>query len=899
MTHQPSQRCCEPAGPCIDRRTLFALCGGAAASAMFPLSAAVAGPFEAEEFEKLIPADKKFSREWLDSLVARGKPETFSGSDLKYIGMPIGGIGAGCLYLGGDGRLWLWDVFNQVAEGVGNKTATYKGQAIGPRDGALYVEPLDQLRPVDQGFAIRLKSSAEEKTIPLDRNGFSDVAFTGEYPIATVAYRDASLPVTAELEAFSPFLPLNADDSSLPATVMNFTLKNISDKPVEATLAGWLENAVCLQHRDLPGTRRNRIANESGYTLLECSAASVEGHESIDSLPDFGTMSLALLGEPAESNNNGSDAFDFSDTGGKPAEGKLSDKLVGTLGRTVELKPGEAATFTFVVTWHFPNLTLLESLKGRHYAARFANAPAVAEYVAKNYERLASTTRSWRDAWYDSTLPYWFLNRTFANTSILATSTCYRLHDGRFWAWEGVGCCPGTCTHVWHYAQAMGRIFPELERDVRERVDFSLGFNEETGVIRFRGEFDDRFAVDGQCGTILRAYREHQMSADSAFLKRNWPRVKHAMQAVMQRDKDRTGIIFGPMHNTLDADWYGAVPWLIGMYHAALRAAEEMSREVGDEAFAAECRAIFESGVVALDKKTWRDEYGYYIHIGDNEHPNEVGSYEGCHIDQVLGQAWAWQVSLGRVMNEPHVKQALRSLWKFSVTPDVGPYRRANEPGRWYAMPGDGGLLMVTFPYGKPQQVTGEGAWSAMYFNECMSGFEWQVAAHMIWEGMTTKGLAVARLIHDRYHPRLRNPYNEIECGDHYARAMASYGAYLAACGFGYHGPKGHISFSPRLTPENFKAAFTAAEGWGTFAQTRQEGKLAATLAPKYGFVRLKTFGLELPAGATAAQVTATIDGTATPTSLEQRGSGVIVAFNPEIRVAAGQSLRLVISYSG
>jgi non-lysosomal glucosylceramidase len=157
----------------------------------------------------------------------------------------------------------------------------------------------------------------------------------------------------------------------------------------------------------------------------------------------------------------------------------------------------------------------------------------------------------------------------------------------------------------------------------------------------------------------------------------------------------------------------------------------------------------------------------------------------------------------------------------------------------------------------------------------------------------------VARLVHDRYHPRLRNPYNEIECGDHYARAMASYGAYLAACGFGYHGPKGHISFAPRLTPENFKAAFTAAEGWGTFAQTRQDDKLTTTLALKYGSIRLKTFGLELPASAMAAQVTTAIDGTAAPASLKQTGSEITVAFTPEIRVDAGQTLSLIVTYTG
>ena len=118
--------------------------------------------------------------------------------------------------------------------------------------------------------------------------------------------------------------------------------------------------------------------------------------------------------------------------------------------------------------------------------------------------------------------------------------------------------------------------------------------------------------------------------------------------------------------------------------------------------------------------------------------------------------------------------------------------------------------------------------WQYGYFNECMTGFEWQAAAHMIWEGLDQPdllqhGLAVTRAIHDRYNAALRNPYNEIECCDHYSRAMASYGVFQAVCGFDCHGPQGHLEFAPRLGRDDFRAAFTSAEGWGTITQTRDE----------------------------------------------------------------------------
>jgi hypothetical protein len=281
-----------------------------------------------------------------------------------------------------------------------------------------------------------------------------------------------------------------------------------------------------------------------------------------------------------------------------------------------------------------------------------------------------------------------------------------------------------------------------------------------------------------------------------------------------------------------------------------------MSKEVGDKAYAQEMRGIVERGSKTIDRELFNGEY--YIQIPDKDHVKTVGSHNGCEIDQVFGQSWAWQVHLGRILSEENVKKALASLWKYNFTPDVGPFREKNKPGRWYAMAGEGGLLMCSWPKGDAARVQ-QGF--DYYFNECMTGFEYQVAGHMIWEGMVQEGLAVARMIHDRYHASRRNPWNEVECGNHYARAMASYGVYLATCGYEYHGPKKHLGFAPRLASEDFRAAFTAAEGWGTFSQKREGTALRARVELKEGRLHLKTLALAVPEKAQPKQVSVKIGG--------------------------------------
>jgi len=1043
LNSSPGTACCSSTRGCcgpIDRRVFLKWSGAAAAAVSVAGLTPIAGPFAAEDVgDHFVPADKKLNPAWIAQLTARGERTWYSGKDLETIGMPIGGLCAGQLYLAGDGRLVHWDLFNEP-NFTGYGATNYE---VGKQPA----------RGLEQGFALRVEAGGKTFVRRLDCDDFPGVRFCGEYPLGFVEYAGAEMPIQVKLTAFSPFIPLAAADSALPATVLQFTLKNTSAEPATVTLAGWLENGVCLvSGREMHGTRVNRIEGRDGLSMVLGSAlaaaaakearppvvladfegedygdwhvegeafgacpargtldgqqavsgfvgrglvntylggndrklgkltsprfsldrpwisflvgggnhagrtcinlivddkivltahgknnekltwhnwdvrpfqgrqASIEivdaeagpwGHVNVDQIElrdtprsarsgplekqnDFGTMGLALLAGNSDAAADRVQAgvaadrlpdalFADADPASSPEASKpFSEKLLGSVARTVSLAPSHEAVVTFVVAWHFP----LRGDRGQFYATRFPDALGVAQYVAENLDRLAGQTRLWHETWYDSTLPYWLLDRLFSTVSTLATGTCQWWANGRFWAWEGVGCCHGTCTHVWNYEHGMARLFPQLERSVREMQDYhpEAGFVEETGMVRFRGEGWNSWAADGQAGTVLKAYREHLTSPDDQFLQRLWPRVRKSLEFLINEDGDGDGLIEGSQHNTYDINFFGPNTMVGSLYLAALRAGEQMAATIGDREFAAACRKIFESGSRLTVEKLFDGEY-FVQKVDLAKHPKHQYA-DGCLADQLFGQGWAHQVALGYVYPEDKVRAALEAIWKYCWAPDVGPQNEVHPPQRWFARPGEAGLFTCTWPKSKHL-----GPESVLYRDEVWTGIEYQVAGNMVWDGMLTEALAICRAVHQRYHPSKHNPWNEIECGDHYARGMASHGVFLALCGFEYDGPQGHLGFAPRMTPEDFRSAFTTAEGWGTFSQQLQPQGARYEIAVRWGRLTVKTLALQPAAGAKPKTVRVTLAGREIPAEMSQQDGRLRITLGDAIVARADESI--------
>ena len=579
--------------------------------------------------------------------------------------------------------------------------------------------------------------------------------------------------------------------------------------------------------------------------------------------PGFGTLALAALAE----NITGLTHFEHWDEAWQQwqQQGRFS-KLEslkpnaptppgktthGALAATVTIPAGGSMEVPFLFTWHYPNkYGEAGDWMGCHYATRWPDARAVMRDAVINYEALCSKTRLFHDTFYDSTLPYWLLDGITANAAIIRhIGVVFRIANGDIYGWEGSnGSCQPTCTHVWGYEQSLAHLFPDLERDMR-RIDYlhqqnpDGGINNRTAVPSPSHPTGERPFTDGHASCILKAYREALNSPDDSFFKEYWPYVKYAVEYLVARDAkasngEPAGILQDEQWNTYDEALHGVTTFLSGYYLAALRAGEEWAKRMDDTATADRFHKIFTSGRQKLVELCWNGEY-FQQHLPDYQHRyGEVGP--GCMSDQLIGQWWAHQLDLGYILPQDKVLSALRSVFKYNWKPDLTGWK--HKP-RAFAGAHDKGLIICTWPKGgRPENVM-------LYSDEVWTGIEYQVAAHMIYEGLFEEGFSIAKGARDRYDgvprpPIGRNPWCEIECGGHYTRAMSSWSLLLALSGYHYDGPRSILRFAPRYKPDDFKCSFSSPEGWGSFLQKTTDSTQKVEIAVCSGKLPVKTLEL-------------------------------------------------------
>ncbi len=857
-------------------------------------------------------------------------PRVFRGEALRTIAFPLGGIGTGSISLGGRGQLRDWEIFNRPDKGY---SPNYAFPAIWARQAGG--------KPVARVLEARILPPYEGRdglgayNVPgLPR--LEEAVFTGEFPFARVAFADPKLPVSVELEAWSPFIPLDEDASGHPVAVLDYRVHNPGREAVDVSLAYSIDNPVGqASRRGAPG-RRNTYREAGPLEGLFMDNPFTDAKD-----PLKGTFALCAVGWRGESTHLtgwrggsrwrvGPLAFwdDFSEDGRLDPARHPIPQPVGSLCLSRTLEPGEDAHFVFLLAWHFPNRTPQrcgwrnpwsgeeqppweEMLIGNHYCRQFADAWAAAESAAGRLEELEKGTRDFVETMKSTSLPPAVIDAALSNLSTLRTNTCFRTADGEFHAFEGCndqsGCCFGSCTHVWNYESMLAFLFPKLSRSLRERQFGWLV--DERGLQEFRYYLPlgrkrwGRAAADGQMGTLMKLYLDWKLSGDTGWLRKLWPQAKRAIEFAWIEngwDADRDGVMEGCQHNTYDIEFFGPNPLSGIWYLGGLRAAEEMARAVGDQASADEYRRLFENGRHWIDENLFNGEFyiqkvqgrprekiaeGLMVGMGtaDPEHPDfQMG--EGCLADQVLGQYFARVAGLGDLVDPDHARKALESIFKYNFKADLSEHESVQ---RTYALNDDAGLVICDYA-GRKRPVN-----PFPYFAEVWTGIEYQVAAHMFFEGMAAEGerlFEAARLRHDGVR---RNPWNEPECGHHYARALAAWSGVLGACGFDYSAPEQALALSPRLQANPFAGFWSVPSGWGRFEVARDGSRARLKIETRRGALACRRIRLA-PGRYSSAQARA---GQASiPAEAAADGEGTAVTLGSTVRITPAASLELQLS---
>ncbi len=577
------------------------------------------------------------------------------------------------------------------------------------------------------------------------------------------------------------------------------------------------------------------------------------------------------------------------------------DKPIASLAVSHRLAPGEERAFTFLLAWHFPNRMtwtpgsgmpwVLDEgpgtldrppgeenpdRVGNHYATRYADAWDVVVRTSRDLPALEDATVDFVSAFCATDLPVAVKDAALCNLTALRSQTSFRIESGELCGWEGTGddfgCCPGSCTHVWNYESATSFLFGDLSRSMRElellhatRDDGHMSFRIHLPIARAT-EWGIA-AADGQMGCIVRLYRDWRLCGDDEWLRRLWPRARAALAFAWTPggwDADRDGVMEGCQHNTMDCEYFGPNPQMGLWYLAALRSCEEMARHLGDDAFAGECHALFERGSAWIDSHLFNGEYyeheirphgdrafiapGLEAHMfgegQDYARPRgQLGP--GCLVDQAVGQVLAHTCGLGHLVDRRNLRTTLRSIVRHNHRRDF--FDHVNDK-RAYVMGDESGLLMASYPRGEIERPF-------TYAHEVMTGFEYTAAVGMLYEGLVADGLRCIETTRSRYDGSRRNPFDEAECGHHYARAMASWGAVLALTGFDWSAVAGRMAF--RAVTDPVRWWWSNGSAWGT-VRLRPTGGGATRVALHVarGSIDLASFTLTNRAGSAAGAAT-------------------------------------------
>lgn len=790
--------------------------------------------------------------------------QVYQKSCIARSGIALGGIGTGSIELRQDGNFYNWRIFNNRPAGLGPsfniKHAPETGFDMDRSQDCLFFVVRYQVE--GQEPQLRLLNHSQN----LDRGGIwnytpeyifpwlktiKTIGYEASFPFTNLEFTDPDMPLVISMEAFSPFIPHDVENSSIPGAYFNFSIKSLTHKPVDVMLIASLRNVVGYHTNDKFFT--SELIDKDGYKYFNLSAGGMDKR-----MTNYGNMGIASLHKdssyylgwgfvhpyypyvlrhkhlPNLDDTNGTESIRkthpetpdwLPDTPGRnitdPNSGKKQARpdrksgeqvMFSSIARSVKLQGHEEVKHSFVLSWYFPNayqpkdrnsglLTKDYQMPdydqlhrtGHYYENKFGSAADVADYLINKQEELTTRSRRFHDDFFCSQIPDHALKlinsqfNTLITNSWYSKDTAYRICDD--------GGLIGSIRYPWYGFNT--------DLGIYSNIAFTSLFPElEKSMLRVMKKHEDPKKIHGMrpdhpLNYVQLVIKHFFFTNNKAFLKEFWPSLVEAIDFTLEtHDTDKDGIpeIYGAHNCSYDnIGMYGKAPYILSQWLCALKSMEEAATILGNQTAAKKYAKDFKKAQTVMIRELWTGNY-FRLYNDDNK-----GANSGCLSDQLLGQ-WVAELSgLGKMIDDNKTNTALKTILKNNYIPHFG-------------------LINLSWP-----DQDKEFWWSKIdpeqwidQVNTPWSGVEPAFASFLLYQGEYKQAMALMNTVYQR-HIESGLLWNFQEAGGHYTRSLSAVAVINGLLGMSIN--QLAYSFAPAIPQSSFKVLFMQPSGTAFYHQ--------------------------------------------------------------------------------
>ena len=741
-------------------------------------------------------------------------------------GLTHGGIGTGGIELRADGIFSHFGIFNNMPLGLGehypfNKDTSLYFKVRWQEEGG---HPKMKILQIEEGPGLVTGGVQPMYYIFPWMSGVDKIEYSASFPFTKLKYTDEEMPFDIELEVFSPFIPHDVKNSSLPGVFFNFDIKQKGAKKCEVMLILVARNGVGYDVKEKEYSTTIYQTPETCTVEMTCNnmkgSEATFGTQSITSIASDATyyagwehlhpyFEVVLRNSILPNINVTADRNKFDE---KLNLNIAGERLFSSVAISKTLANKASFKHSFLYTWNFPNFySNTGTLEGNYYSNFFDTATSVSNYMVENSKMLNKKTQEFYDNFFDSSIPTFVLDQvnshfnTFITSAILSKESKFAISEGML-AERSVG--PFATMDVGMYGSVMpAALFPELDKNTfRLHKEAQLPSGEVVhGLHRnFKSEVHEDESVHSRIDMpsqfVIQALRDYFWTNDKDYLLEIWPSVMKTIEYCLNdRDADQDIVpdMEGVMCSYDNFPMYGVASYIASQWLTALQFAARAAKDLGEAETSERYLSIFSVAQKNSEKRLWNGEY---FRLCNDEGGKSGIVDEGCLTDQLMGQWAKHLIGTPDIFDKEKIKKALKFI--------------CDNSSKEY------GLVNCRWPEDEYFHEVDPNCWNDQA-NTCWTGVELEFAGLLIYEGLVEEGLAVIENV-DTRHRKNGMYFDHPEFGGHYYRPLSSWSIISAMLGFSFSGTS--YTFAPKVSDSKIRMFFATGNATCHFIQDKVSG---------------------------------------------------------------------------